>query len=265
MTARLVTEEALDAARQHADTVAAELADAEAKAADRAGALPEREVVDLSSAAARASLAAARVRQLERQAAEQGAELAARGAAEEAAAGFLQAVGAELDASAAAVLGTLAAAEAALLAAVTAAAGHTMLVAEVRAELVALGLGLADVAEGIEHQTGAGQRVGVRIGGRWWHPASPPAVLALAAGHVAVAALGPGHPLVARLAGPAVPLDVGRRTDGLLDGLPTLPQTEQPARLRPQPAAVSPDPGAADGPYLLGVERLRLGGSGGAT
>lgn len=207
-------------------------------------------------------LARAELDELRRRQTRQSQALAERVERERKAVKELTKLGKELQASREALLGQVAAAGRVILDALQAAADHDRTVVQLQVRLDALGLRMADVAEDVDHTTGvADLHAGARLAGHYWGRIDPAGLLAWLMHRTATAAFG-RHTRAAELAKSLVGFSsLDRRTDGLLDGVPELPQL---AATRPRPAPLMPprpdrdppDPGAA-GPYLERIARDR--------
>lgn len=186
----LVTAEAIDKARQAVDKAAADLAAAEKEAAEMRGPISGDRATALGLVIARHSQAQAQLNTLLQQRQDQADALDARGAREKAAAAELDALDAELQASMTQLRELTAAAEAAVVTAMRHGIAHDALVSRSRVAVARHGL-LAE--QGYDHQTAAGERVGLRLRGTWWRPFDAAGLLTHLVARLSRTVLGSGH------------------------------------------------------------------------
>lgn len=234
----IITDLEITAAQDQADAAARELAAAEQNLGD--GSVNDETAGRLAVLAARARQSQRKVDDLRSRQASQRDQLAARAAVETSHTATLDRAAAQLSASRVRLADAITRAQSALLSAFDAAAEHDALVDFHRAELVAAGLGLEDVAPDADHLTGAatGMSRAMRLRGQSWYPISPAAVLGWIARQVARAT---GDQItLARLATLPGVTAMDRRVDGLLDGVaPPEPVNRQRSRVQIEPVRLA--------------------------
>jgi hypothetical protein len=245
----IVTAEDVAKARQAVDTAAAELDIAEKDAAAMRGPISGDNATALGLVIARHRQAQGKLDALLQQQRDQAAALAARDARETAAAAELDQVDAELQASLSQLRALTATAEAAVVEAMRFGVVHDALVSRSRVALTRHEL-LHE--QGYDHQTAAGERVGLRLRGTWWRQFDAAGLLTHLIARISRTVLGVSH-ISSRKAHMAA---TAHRIDPqLVDGLPDLEPVEQPQRAVARAAHVERETPTDDAPFLVRAAR----------